>query len=107
LVEHKFLPINGRFASLYPQSQFLFCSLIEEFGKKNDLRSAVDVFEALKEQPGGINMFACRSIIDVCGICGDFMQSRIIFEVISISIHFCSHNKKFVVFLKIENSSGC
>ncbi|KAJ3699477.1 hypothetical protein LUZ61_003182 [Rhynchospora tenuis] len=80
VAEKKDLSLAKRYASIYPQSQLLFCSLIEEFGKKNDLRSALEVFETLKEQPGGINMFACRSIIDVCGLCGDFMQSRIIFE---------------------------
>ncbi|XP_078159438.1 tetratricopeptide repeat (TPR)-like superfamily protein isoform X1 [Carex rostrata] len=79
-VDRQDLDLAKRFISLYPQSQLLFSSLIEEFGKKNDLRSAMEVFELLKEQPGGINKFACRSIIDVCGLCGDFMQSRAIFE---------------------------
>lgn len=102
----KFCQLNCRFASLYPQSQLLFCSLIEEFGKKNDLRSALEVFEALKEQPGGINMFACRSIIDVCGLCGDFMQSRIIFEVISIFFHFHSYNTKLVNLWKSGKNSA-
>ncbi|XP_008792463.2 pentatricopeptide repeat-containing protein At5g02830, chloroplastic isoform X1 [Phoenix dactylifera] len=69
-----------RYASVFPHSQLLLCSAIQEFGKKYDVTSAIRVFEALKQKSGGINMFACRSIIDICGICGDFLKSRSIFE---------------------------
>ncbi|XP_072984153.1 pentatricopeptide repeat-containing protein At5g02830, chloroplastic [Typha latifolia] len=69
-----------RYVSIFPHSQLLFCSILEEFAKKHDVTSAVRAFEAFKQQSGGINMFACRSIIDICGLCGDFLQSRIIFE---------------------------
>ncbi|CAA7406282.1 unnamed protein product [Spirodela intermedia] len=65
-----------RYASVLPQSQLLFCSIIQEFGKKKDIVSALSAFEAVKHKSGGFNMFACRSMIDVCGICGDYMRSR-------------------------------
>lgn len=74
--------LNFRYASIFPHSQFLFCSIIEEFGMKKDMVSAMRVFEVSKEKSGGFNMFACRSIIDVCGICGDFVKSRRIFKVL-------------------------
>ena len=45
------------------------------------MASAMRAFEAFKEKSGGFNMFACRSIIDVCGLCGDFLKSRSIFKV--------------------------
>nr|UPT48545.1 pentatricopeptide repeat protein AaPPR274 [Agave angustifolia] len=44
------------------------------------MASAMRAFEAFKEKSGGFNMFACRSIIDVCGLCGDFLKSRSIFK---------------------------
>ncbi|XP_078435557.1 tetratricopeptide repeat (TPR)-like superfamily protein isoform X2 [Wolffia australiana] len=65
-----------RYAGVLPQSQLLFCIIIQEFGKKKDLSSALSAFEAVKQKSGGFNMFVCRTIIDVCGICGDCMRSR-------------------------------
>lgn len=55
---------------------------MEAFGKRKELKNALMVFGALKDQLGGINMFACRSIIDICGHCGSSVQARIIFEVL-------------------------
>ena len=74
------LPIF-RYASVLPQSQLLFCTIIQEFGKKKDLVSALSAFEAVKQKSGGFNMFVCRTVIDVCGICGDYMKSRALFKV--------------------------
>lgn len=73
--------LNCRYARVFPHSQLLLCFIIQEFGNKRDLTSAIRAFEVLKQQSGGINMFACRSIIDICGHCGDFLRSRIILEV--------------------------
>lgn len=74
--------MNFRYASIFPHSQLLFCSIIEEFGKKRDMASAMRAYETSKEMSGGLNMFACRSIIDVCGLCGDFLKSRSTFQVL-------------------------
>ena len=54
---------------------------MEAFGKRKELKNALTVFGALKDQLGGINMFACRSIIYICGHCGSSVQARIVFEV--------------------------
>ncbi|OAY68857.1 Pentatricopeptide repeat-containing protein, chloroplastic, partial [Ananas comosus] len=72
--------LNCRYARVFPHSQLLLCFIIQEFGNKRDLTSAIRAFEVLKQQSGGINMFACRSIIDICGHCGDVLRSRIILE---------------------------
>ncbi|WVZ56546.1 hypothetical protein U9M48_007057 [Paspalum notatum var. saurae] len=69
-----------RYARIFPNSQLLLCNTMEAFGKRKDLKNALTVFGALKGQLGGINMFACRSIIDICGHCGSAVQARIIFE---------------------------
>ncbi|KAL5218718.1 hypothetical protein ABZP36_019402 [Zizania latifolia] len=69
-----------RYARIFPQSQLLLCNTMEAFGKRKELKHALAVFGALKAQFGGINMFACRSIIDICGHCGSSVQARIIFE---------------------------
>ncbi|WOL08478.1 pentatricopeptide repeat-containing protein [Canna indica] len=69
-----------RYASVFSHSQLLFCTILEEFGKKRDMDSATRTFENFKKKSGGINMFACRAMIDVCGLCGDFLKSRSIFE---------------------------
>uniref|UniRef100_A0A0E0NTI8 Uncharacterized protein n=1 Tax=Oryza rufipogon TaxID=4529 RepID=A0A0E0NTI8_ORYRU len=69
-----------RYARIFPQSQLLLCNTMEAFGKRKELKHALTVFGALKDQFGGINMFACRSIIDICGHCGSSVQARIIFE---------------------------
>ncbi|KAK9126856.1 hypothetical protein Scep_015702 [Stephania cephalantha] len=55
-------------------------SIIREFGKKRDLVSALVVFEASKRESSGPNMYACRTIIDVCGLCGDISKARNIYE---------------------------
>lgn len=56
------------------------------------MASAMKVFEASKEKSGGFNMFACRSIIDVCGLCGDFLNSRRIFEVLFLRLSCTTDN---------------
>lgn len=69
-----------RYARIFPSSQLLLCNTMEAFGKRKELKNALLIFGALKNQLGGINMFACRSIIDICGHCGSSVQARIIFE---------------------------
>ncbi|KAL6645770.1 hypothetical protein ACP70R_017378 [Stipagrostis hirtigluma subsp. patula] len=69
-----------RYARIFPHSQLLLCNTMESFGKRKELKHALTVFGAIKDQLGGINMFACRSIIDICGHCGSSVQARIIFE---------------------------
>lgn len=69
-----------RYASLLPPADILFCTIIREFGKRTDLVSALKVFKASKEKMDGHNMYAYRTIIDVCGLCGDCFKSRSIFE---------------------------
>uniref|UniRef100_A0ACD5XNX2 Uncharacterized protein n=1 Tax=Avena sativa TaxID=4498 RepID=A0ACD5XNX2_AVESA len=69
-----------RYARIFPHSQLLLCNTMEAFGKRKELKHAIKVFGALKDQLGGINMFACRSIIDICSHCGSSVQARIIFE---------------------------
>lgn len=69
-----------RYARIFPHSQLLLCNTMEAFGKRKELKHALKVFGALKDQLGGINMFACRSIIDICSHCGSSVQARIIFE---------------------------
>lgn len=59
----------------------LFCSIILKFGKKRDLVSAVKTFELSKQYMSSPNMHAYRTIIDVCGLCGDYWKSRTIYEV--------------------------
>lgn len=69
-----------RYASILPHADILFCSVIHEFGKKRDLVSALVVFEVSKWKSDGPNMYICRSIIDTCGLCGDSLKSRCVFE---------------------------
>ncbi|KAG8096451.1 hypothetical protein GUJ93_ZPchr0013g34199 [Zizania palustris] len=69
-----------RYARIFPQFHLLLCNTMKAFGKRKELKHALTVFGALKDQFGGINMFACRSIIDICGHCGSSVQARIIFE---------------------------
>lgn len=52
-----------------------------EFGKRRALVSALTVYEASKEKLSGSNMYVYRTIIDVCGLCKDYMKSRYIYEV--------------------------
>lgn len=69
-----------RYASLLPPADILFCTIIREFGKRRDLVSALKAFEASKRRMNGHNMYAYRTIIDACGLCGDCFRSRSIFE---------------------------
>ncbi|PIN13305.1 hypothetical protein CDL12_14076 [Handroanthus impetiginosus] len=69
-----------RYAQNFPHAEMLFCSIIHEFGKKRDLASALTAFEASKQNLSSPNMHACRTIIDVCGLCGNYLKSRAIFE---------------------------
>ncbi|CAL4938870.1 unnamed protein product [Urochloa decumbens] len=81
-----------RYARIFPNSQLLLCNTMEAFGKRKDLKSALTVFGALKGQLGGINMFACRSVIDICGHCGSSVQARIIFENLGVAPDLTSYN---------------
>lgn len=72
-----------RYARYFPNAHILFCSIILEFGKKGDLVSALNVFEASKQDMGSPNMYIYRTIIDVCGLCSDFLRSRSIYEVLA------------------------
>ncbi|KAI3980513.1 hypothetical protein MKX01_008930 [Papaver californicum] len=67
-----------RYACLLPQAQILYTLAIQDFGKKRDLVSALIAYEA--SERNGPNMYAWRSIIDVCGLRGDFLKSRQIYE---------------------------
>ncbi|KAK1563614.1 hypothetical protein Q3G72_030059 [Acer saccharum] len=69
-----------RYVCALPHAHIMFCTLIHEFGKKRDLVSALISYEASKENLTGPNMYVCRTIIDVCGLCGDYMKSRRIYE---------------------------
>ncbi|OWM64581.1 hypothetical protein CDL15_Pgr020548 [Punica granatum] len=69
-----------RYACTLPHAQILFCSIMNDFGKKGDLVSALKAYEALKQTTIGPNMFVYRTIIDVCGFCEDSVKSRYIYE---------------------------
>lgn len=91
-----------RYANIFPHAPILFCSIIQEFGKKQDLVSALIVFEASKWKSDGPNMYVCRSIIDTCGLCGDFLRARCIFE------ELLAHNitPNIYVFNSLMNVNG-
>ncbi|CAH9078252.1 unnamed protein product [Cuscuta epithymum] len=69
-----------RYAHIFSHAQILLCTTILEFGKKGDLSSAMTVFDASKQGLTSPNMHAYRTIIDVCGLCGDLCKSRDIYE---------------------------
>ncbi|KAK6244772.1 hypothetical protein QUC31_011181 [Theobroma cacao] len=69
-----------RYACLLPHAKILFCSIISEFGKKRDLASALTAYEASKKNLSGPNMYLYRAVIDACGLCGDYLKSRNIYE---------------------------
>ncbi|XP_047329307.1 pentatricopeptide repeat-containing protein At5g02830, chloroplastic [Impatiens glandulifera] len=69
-----------RYACILPQSHILFCTMIHGFGKDGDLASALTVFEASKKYSNCPNMYAYRTMIDVCGFCGNYIKSRCIYE---------------------------
>lgn len=75
-----------RHALIFPHAHILFCTIILEFGKKGDLASALTVFEASKENLSCPNMYIYRTIIDACGLCGDYLKSRSIYEVFGNTI---------------------
>lgn len=75
-----------RHALIFPHAHILFCTIILEFGKKGDLASALTVFEASKENLSCPNMYIYRTIIDACGLCGDYLKSRSIYEVFGKTI---------------------
>ncbi|KAK8483721.1 hypothetical protein V6N11_061675 [Hibiscus sabdariffa] len=68
-----------RYACLLPHAQIMFCSIICDFGKNRDLASALTAYEASKNLSGP-NMYLYRAIIDTCGLCGDYMKSREIYQ---------------------------
>ncbi|KAJ9181637.1 hypothetical protein P3X46_009746 [Hevea brasiliensis] len=69
-----------RYACLFPHEGILFCSIIKKFGKKGDLEAALAAYEASKQHSDVPNMYVYRAVIDVCGLCGDYMKSRYIYE---------------------------
>ncbi|KAG8648471.1 hypothetical protein MANES_08G001800v8 [Manihot esculenta] len=69
-----------RYACLFPHEGILFCSIIKQFGKKGDLDSALAAYEASNRHSDVPNMYVYRAVIDVCGLCGDYMKSRYIYE---------------------------
>lgn len=89
-----------RYACILPYGHILFSTIIHEFGKKGDLVSALTAYEASKQHLTGPNMYVYRTIIDVCGLCGDFMKSRYIYEVLSLTTYINWVNALFgLVFL--------
>jgi len=72
--------MSVRYATIYPHSQFLYCNIIQQFGKKKDFDSALKAFKEIKKSQDSINMFMYRSIIDVCGLCNNPLKSRDIFK---------------------------
>ncbi|XP_042512454.1 pentatricopeptide repeat-containing protein At5g02830, chloroplastic [Macadamia integrifolia] len=69
-----------RYVSMLPDAHVLFSSIIHEFGKRQDLASALIAYEASRSKSDKPNMYACRTIIDVCGVCGDSLRSRYIYK---------------------------
>ncbi|CAM8961795.1 unnamed protein product [Rhodiola kirilowii] len=69
-----------RYASIFTHAPIFFCDIINEFGKKKDLRSALKAFEISNQKLSAPNMYAYRTMIDVCGKCGNYTKSRIIYE---------------------------
>lgn len=76
-----------RYACILPYAHIVLCTVIHEFGKKKDLVSALAAFEASKLKFSGPNMYAYRIIIDVCGLSGDYIKSRHIYEEL-LAQHF-------------------
>lgn len=96
-----------RFARYFPNTHILFCSIILEFGRKGDLVSALNTFEASKQDMDCPNMYIYRTIIDVCGICGDFLTSRSIYEVVA---NKASHILLFIFHMHsilVDNTCVC
>lgn len=92
-----------RYACIVPRAHIIFCSIIQEFGKKGDLASALTVFEASKQNYRGTNMYAYRTIIDACGLCGDYLKSRSIYEALLAS----KVTPNIYVFNSLMNVNAC
>ncbi|KAK4481040.1 hypothetical protein RD792_011909 [Penstemon davidsonii] len=88
-----------RYAQNFPHVEILFCSIILEFGKERDLVSALEAFEVSRQKSSSPNMHAYRAIIDVCGLCGDCMKSRVIYE----ELLTCNVNPNTYVFNSLMN----
>lgn len=69
-----------RYARIFTRVHTLLCTIMIEFGKRGDLVSALTVFEVSKQSQGCPNTYAYRTIIDVCGLCGDYLKSRSIYK---------------------------
>ncbi|CAH8379400.1 unnamed protein product [Eruca vesicaria subsp. sativa] len=69
-----------RYACLLPHTEILLCRIILGFGKKGDMVSVMTAYEACKEILDAPNMYIYRTMIDVCGLCGDYVKSRYIYE---------------------------
>lgn len=67
---------------MLPHADILSCTTINEFGKKRDLKSAYIAYTESKANMNGPNMYIYRTIIDVCGLCGDYKKSRNIYQVL-------------------------
>ncbi|CAN1805617.1 Pentatricopeptide repeat-containing protein At5g02830, chloroplastic [Linum perenne] len=80
-----------RYASIRLDN-ILLCTIINEFGKSKDLDSALKAYEAFSELLISPNTYMCRTIIDVCGTCGDYMKSRLIFEDVGVKAGTISYN---------------
>lgn len=92
-----------KYACLCAHSDEIFCTAIREFGKGGDMASALTVFEASKHNLGCVNMYAYRTIIDVCGLCHDHLQSRSIYEELSAQ----KINPNLYVFNSLMNVNSC
>ncbi|GER28667.1 pentatricopeptide repeat-containing family protein [Striga asiatica] len=81
-----------RFAQNFPHAEVLFCSIILQYGKRRDMASALTAFELSKKHTSTPNMHAYRTIIDVCGLCGNYLKSRTIYEKLGVVADITSHN---------------
>lgn len=59
--------------------------------------SALKAFDASKQNMSSPNMHAYRAIIDVCGLCGDYLKSRAIYEVFMLV--FCLNCYYFCIYI--------
>ncbi|KAL2509474.1 Pentatricopeptide repeat-containing protein [Forsythia ovata] len=92
-----------RYARIFPHVQILICTIILEFGKKGNLVSALIAFEASKQSLGCPNMHVYRTIIDVCGLCGNYLKSRTIYE----ELLACKVIPNTHVFNSLMNVNAC
>ncbi|KAL3531886.1 hypothetical protein ACH5RR_005407 [Cinchona calisaya] len=88
-----------RYARIFPQVDTLLCTIMIEFGKRGDLVSALTVFEVAKQKQGCPNTYAYRTVIDVCGLCGDYLKSRSIYE----ELLACKFTPNIYVFNSLMN----